>query len=216
MSDPAMVSKCIVGLLWGNEFPTWRQICPPKQSHNALWNHLDPVSRNLKVVRCTATICGVLRGRGGVHSWGTGARLPGHTFWNTRNFYPFSLFRCFYTIFFRYLAKKEKFLISSVVTSSQYSWLECAIFELPDLDPVFLGSSTAWMLGSTPPSAKVTWDKSWLSSSSLRTANCKWRGMIRDFLLSRAAFPASSSTSAVRYSNTAARYTGAPLPTRSE
>ena len=51
MSDPAMVSKCIVGLLWGNEFPTWRQICPPKQSHNALWNHLDPVSRNLKVVR---------------------------------------------------------------------------------------------------------------------------------------------------------------------
>ena len=118
--------------------------------------------------------------------------------------------------FFSLSCKVGKIPISSVVTSSQYSWLECAIFELPDLDPVFLGSSTAWMLGSTPPSAKVTWDKSWLSSSSFRTANCKWRGMIRDFLLSRAAFPASSSTSAVRYSNTAARYTGAPLPTRSE
>ena len=127
-----------------------------------------------------------------------------------------SLYFAVFIQFFFVILQKKKFLISSVVTSSQYSWLECAIFELPDLDPVFLGSSTAWMLGSTPPSAKVTWDKSWLSSSSFRTANCKWRGMIRDFLLSRAAFPASSSTSAVRYSNTAARYTGAPLPTRSE
>ena len=33
-------------------------------------------------------------------------------------------------------------------------------------------------------------------------------------MLSRAALPASSSTSAARYSSTAARYTGAPAPTR--
>jgi hypothetical protein len=33
---------------------------------------------------------------------------------------------------------------------------------------------------------------------------------MRDFLLSRAAFPASSKTSAARYSRTEARYTGAP------
>ena len=38
--------------------------------------------------------------------------------------------------------------------------------------------------------------------------------MIRFFLLSRDAFPANSSISAHRYSMTAARYTGAPLPTR--
>ena len=35
------------------------------------------------------------------------------------------------------------------------------------------------------------------------------------FLLSRAAFPASSRTSAARYSITAAKYTGAPAPMRS-
>uniref|UniRef100_A0A5F9CKJ6 Histone H2A n=1 Tax=Oryctolagus cuniculus TaxID=9986 RepID=A0A5F9CKJ6_RABIT len=81
---------------------------------------------------------------------------------------------------------------------------------------VFLGSSTAWMLGSTPPCAMVTRPSSLLSSSSLRMASCRWRGMMRVFLLSRAALPASSRISAVRYSSTAARYTGAPAPTRSE
>ena len=35
------------------------------------------------------------------------------------------------------------------------------------------------------------------------------------FLLSLAAFPASSKTSAVKYSRTAAKYTGAPAPTLS-
>uniref|UniRef100_A0A7C9CN91 Secreted protein n=1 Tax=Opuntia streptacantha TaxID=393608 RepID=A0A7C9CN91_OPUST len=40
-------------------------------------------------------------------------------------------------------------------------------------------------------------------------------GTIRVFLLSLAAFPANSKTSAARYSRTAARYTGAPAPTRS-
>ncbi|XP_070371550.1 histone H1.5 isoform X1 [Equus asinus] len=75
--------------------------------------------------------------------------------------------------------------------------------------------NTAWMLGSTPPCAMVTLPSSLLSSSSLRMASCRWRGMMRVFLLSRAALPASSRISAVRYSSTAARYTGAPAPTRS-
>ncbi|CAN8009185.1 unnamed protein product [Ixodes pacificus] len=74
-----------------------------------------------------------------------------------------------------------------------------------DFFSVFLGSNTAWMLGRTPPCAMVTPDRSLLSSSSLRMANCRCLGMIRVFLLSLAAFPASSSTSAARYSSTAAR-----------
>ena len=41
---------------------------------------------------------------------------------------------------------------------------------------VFLGRSTAWMLGSTPPWAMVTPERSLFNSSSLRIANCKWRG----------------------------------------
>jgi len=80
------------------------------------------------------------------------------------------------------------------------------------------------MLGSTPPAAMVTLPSSLLSSSSLRMASWMWRGMMlhhrarqyqqlalatasthRVFLLSRAALPASSSTSAARYSSTAAR-----------
>ena len=40
--------------------------------------------------------------------------------------------------------------------------------------------------------------------------------MILVFLLSFAAFPANSNTSAAKYSNTAAKYTGAPAPTLSE
>ncbi|PNH02820.1 histone H3 [Tetrabaena socialis] len=59
-------------------------------------------------------------------------------------------------------------------------------------------SSTAWMLGSTPPDAMVTSPSSLPSSSSLRMASWMWRGTMRFFLLSRAALPASSSTSAVR------------------
>ena len=63
----------------------------------------------------------------------------------------------------------------------------------------FLGSSTEWMLGSTPPAAMVTPPSSLDSSSSLRTASWMWRGTMRVFLLSRAALPASSSTSAVAW-----------------
>ncbi|PNH05959.1 hypothetical protein TSOC_007719 [Tetrabaena socialis] len=51
----------------------------------------------------------------------------------------------------------------------------------------------------------VTSPSSLPSSSSLRMASWMWRGTMRFFLLSRAALPASSSTSAVKYSSTAAR-----------
>lgn len=50
------------------------------------------------------------------------------------------------------------------------------------------------MFGSTPPLAMVTPAKSRPSSSSFLTANCTCLGLIRVFLLSRAAFPANSST----------------------
>ena len=70
---------------------------------------------------------------------------------------------------------------------------------------VFLGRSTAWMLGRTPPEAMVTLPSSLLSSSSFLTASWMWRGTILLFLLSRAALPASSRISADRYSSTAAR-----------
>ena len=72
--------------------------------------------------------------------------------------------------------------------------------------------STAWMFGNTPPAAIVTPPISLFNSSSLRTANWMCRGMIRLFLLSRAALPANSKISAHKYSNTAAMYTGAPAP----
>lgn len=53
------------------------------------------------------------------------------------------------------------------------------------------------------------------TATYIQIGGCRWRGMIRVFLLSRAALPANSNTSAARYSRTAARYTGAPAPTRS-
>jgi hypothetical protein len=52
------------------------------------------------------------------------------------------------------------------------------------------------------------------SSSSPRMASCKWRGVIRFTRRSREAFPASSSTSAQRYSQMAAMYTAEVAPTR--
>ena len=51
------------------------------------------------------------------------------------------------------------------------------------------------------------------NSSSFLIANKICLGIILDFLLSFAAFPASSKTSAAKYSRTAAKYTGAPAPT---
>ena len=69
------------------------------------------------------------------------------------------------------------------------------------------------MWGITPPPAMVAL-MSVSSSSSPRMASCKWRGVIRFTFRSLEAFPASSSTSAVRYSRMAAVYTAAVAPTR--
>merc|ERR550517_2220356 len=63
---------------------------------------------------------------------------------------------------------------------------------------LFLGRRTAWMLGNTPPWAIVTPDMSLFSSSSFLMANCRCLGMMRDFLLSLAALPASSRISAAK------------------
>ena len=52
----------------------------------------------------------------------------------------------------------------------------------------FLGRSTEWMLGRTPPEAMVTPPRNLLSSSSLRTARTRCRGVTRFFLLSRQAY----------------------------
>ena len=70
------------------------------------------------------------------------------------------------------------------------------------------------MFGRTPPDAMVTPPRSLFNSSSFFTAKVMCLGTIRLFLLSRAAFPASSKISAHKYSSTAARYTGAPPPIR--
>ena len=69
--------------------------------------------------------------------------------------------------------------------------------------PVFFGRRIAWMLGKTPPWAMVTPDNNLFNSSSFLMANWRWRGMIRVFLLSRAALPANSRISADKYSRTA-------------
>jgi hypothetical protein len=65
----------------------------------------------------------------------------------------------------------------------------------------------------TPPPAIVALIKESNSSSPL-IANCKWRGFIRFTFKSLLALPASSNTSAVRYSKMAALYTAAVAPTR--
>ena len=70
---------------------------------------------------------------------------------------------------------------------------------------VDFGIRTLWMFGRTPPLAMVTPPNSLFNSSSLRTASWMCLGMIRVFLLSRAALPASSRISAVKYSRMAAR-----------
>lgn len=62
--------------------------------------------------------------------------------------------------------------------------------------------SARLMRGRTPPKAMVARIRV-SSSSSPRMASCRWRGVIRLTLRSLAALPASSRTSAVRYSRTA-------------
>jgi len=61
------------------------------------------------------------------------------------------------------------------------------------------------MFGKTPPDAIVTVPNNLDNSSSFLIASWMCLGTILDFLLSLAALPASSKTSAARYSSTAAR-----------
>lgn len=68
--------------------------------------------------------------------------------------------------------------------------------------------SALLMRGRTPPKAMVARIRL-SSSSSPRMASWRWRGVIRFTFRSLAALPASSSTSAVRYSRTAVTYTAA-------
>lgn len=63
-------------------------------------------------------------------------------------------------------------------------------------------SSARLICGRTPPKAIVA-RINVSSSSSPRMASCRWRGVMRLTLRSLAALPASSRTSAVRYSRTA-------------
>ena len=83
-----------------------------------------------------------------------------------------------------------------------------------DFFPFFSGINALLMFGNTPALAMVTALNKFDNSSSLRTANMMCRGTIRCFLLSFAALPANSNNSAVKYSKTDAKYTGAPPPTR--
>jgi hypothetical protein len=61
------------------------------------------------------------------------------------------------------------------------------------------------MYGKTPPSAIVVLAINLFNSSSFLIANKMCLGTILVFLLSLAAFPANSRTSAAKYSKTAAK-----------
>ena len=61
------------------------------------------------------------------------------------------------------------------------------------------------IFGKTPPSAIVVLESNLLSYSSFLMANKMCLGTILVFLLSFAALPANSRTSAAKYSRTAAR-----------
>ena len=71
--------------------------------------------------------------------------------------------------------------------------------------PVFPGSKALLMFGKTPPSEMVVLAINLFNSSSFLMAKRICLGTILVFLLSLAAFPANSRTSAAKYSKTAAR-----------
>merc|ERR1712216_472235 len=87
------------------------------------------------------------------------------------------------------MAKKKAVLTRRL---SQCSESKQLIFLIRDL----------WMCGITPPPAMVALMRV-SSSSSPRMASCKWRGVMRFTFKSLDAFPASSSTSAHKYSQMA-------------
>ena len=85
-----------------------------------------------------------------------------------------------------------------------FAWLLLPVWVLLGAESfVFFGNKIGLIFGKTPPWAMVTPANNLFNSSSLRIANCKCLGMILDFLLSLAAFPANSRTSAAKYSRTA-------------
>ena len=113
-----------------------------------------------------------------------------HCHWHSQRAYGDGFKRRWHPVMLVVVLKNTIWLGSSLRRSSGQALLQTSFLAL------VLGSSTEWMLGSTPPAAMVTPPSSLDSSSSLRTASWMWRGTMRVFLLSRAALPASSSTSA--------------------
>jgi hypothetical protein len=71
------------------------------------------------------------------------------------------------------------------------------VFDFPE------GNKIGLMFGKTPPSAMVVLAMNLFNSSSFLMAKRMCLGTILVFLLSLAAFPASSKTSAAKYSKTA-------------
>ena len=69
----------------------------------------------------------------------------------------------------------------------------------------FDGNKVGLIYGKTPPSAIVVLAINLFNSSSFLIANKMCLGTILDFLLSLAALPANSRTSAAKYSKTAAK-----------
>lgn len=100
--------------------------------------------------------------------------------------------------------RKTNIKINHRFNSLNYRFLLC-----------FGGKRIVCMHGRTPPWAIVTEANSLLNSSSPCIAKVKCLGMILLFLLSTAALPANSRTSATRYSITEARYTEVPEAMRS-
>jgi hypothetical protein len=68
------------------------------------------------------------------------------------------------------------------------------------------GNNIELIFGITPPFGIITSLNNLFNSSSFLIANCMCLGIILAFLLSLAAFPESSKTSAVKYSNTAPNF----------
>ena len=89
-------------------------------------------------------------------------------------------------------------------------WVSWCFQESMEYLPFFPGSSCGWMWGTTPPSGIMTDCVRVQSSSSPLIASIICLGCTLFLLFCRAALPDSSSTSAHRYSSTAARYTLVP------
>jgi len=108
------------------------------------------------------------------------------------------------------------FVISLFTQGRETLWPQMTAQEwtLPPLDfgPLVFIMRALWMCGMTPPPAMVALMRVSSSSSPL-IASCKCLGVILLTLRSLEALPASSKTSAVKYSRIAALYTAEVAPT---